>query len=1302
MTRHAATTLWRLLPAAFLLLGGCLADGHVDAAPGGDADPDDGPTPFEGCRRDRDGDGFGWGCANGPDCDDTDPSRALDCGADAEPCTPGEREECWTMTGPAEGTTLSCGAGQRECLPTGLWGACQVDEEFEKDLDSRALVGPVEPCNPCAPSCGRALDEPTDADLVPENSDDVEYNPALGGITIDDGTLDPTDPLFDADGDGVPDSYDSAPFDPGINGFTEFGEIFGVLPLGGPLVSAETNVEVRLRSADIYFLMDTTGSMQGEIDTLRTTLTSGNFVGQPEVCGLPPGSGAVPITNWTADYYGDSENLSGTLHFTRMEETIDHADWPNPLDPAFPGVDNRGFSVRFSRTVSVAVDGVLRVEALSDDGVRVRIDGAVVWDDGWRNQGPTSYFAEVPISAGTRDVAIEYYNDGGSGTIVASAAVVGTVPAQYEGLIGALSCQLADPAFAIGYFDDYPIDRYGYSFGDGACNDTALGTVHDLPFFQLLGSTPPTSDANRLAITGAVGKLSARCGDDGPESHHSALYAIASGAGMPDTRRGLFTPANTPPIVVDGSDIVGAPSPLVPINVSAPDPVFDVEYDAGDVTDQGRVFTGTTDGASLSHTAGSCNGAAPGAGDVAFRFELTADRNFVVSTQGSAFRTVVHVYGTDGSFIRCDEDDGYGLETSQIVFDSLPAGTYIAVIDGEADNEVGDYRIYLGPALGNDEVRPIDLGDLTNRSYQVQGNTNDDFLRNRTGSIDCWGGDKGSADDVVFRFEVTQPTNIVVQNAGTPVNSFLQLRNETFDLVYCKNGLGDEASIFQRLDPGIWYVVFSESGSGEGPFELGIGTWPDDTAYITAPGPTCTDGGVGGYPCFREGSVPIVVMFTDAEAHNGVGGDDRYSFGAPAYMDAVTALNRIGAKVIGIHSGDPPDVDCDTPCLEYEYNFECRDDTYCAEREYWTECWNETYCAERGNEVTTCEMRTFCQQGGVCWQEEVCRTSRPCVRYDTRERCRTRSRCIRTDTRTICEDRRGACINFGAPICNTDYEESHRELRRLASDTGTVDEGGEPFVYQINSDGSGLSEAVVRAIADLAGSFRMDISLRPLDNPATAVVDERDFIKQISTVTTGSPPPDTLTRCQSTEATFYRKCLPGTQAEFVLGLQNDGVVDPMGVDRIFEFDIEVVGEGIYILDTVRVNILVPAEGIVFRAQGEYWRDYDSQDHCGPSQVPVWGNFSWDADVDPVRAGTDIVFQFRTAQDPADLATSDVAQVIAPPTDPPVTVDTLLRDAGVPRNYRYLRATAVLRSSPNNLNTPVLRSFELQFECGDVD
>jgi len=76
------------------------------------------------------------------------------------------------------------------------------------------------------------------------------------------------------------------------------------------------------------------------------------------------------------------------------------------------------------------------------------------------------------------------------------------------------------------------------------------------------------------------------------------------------------------------------------------------------------------------------------------------------------------------------------------------------------------------------------------------------------------------------------------------------------------------------------------------------------------PQASCGAGEVG-YPCFREHSIPIIVLITDAPFHNGPSGDNPYDagvlgFSAPAYADTRDALNAVHAKVIGVNSGSSP------------------------------------------------------------------------------------------------------------------------------------------------------------------------------------------------------------------------------------------------------------------------------------------------------------------------------------------------------------------------------------------------------------
>jgi len=66
----------------------------------------------------------------------------------------------------------------------------------------------------------------------------------------------------------------------------------------------------------------------------------------------------------------------------------------------------------------------------------------------------------------------------------------------------------------------------------------------------------------------------------------------------------------------------------------------------------------------------------------------------------------------------------------------------------------------------------------------------------------------------------------------------------------------------------------------------------------------CPELGMAGAPCFRQGSLPIFVVVTDAAFHNGPQGANTYNpqtvGGTRTYAEAVSALDAIHAKVVGV------------------------------------------------------------------------------------------------------------------------------------------------------------------------------------------------------------------------------------------------------------------------------------------------------------------------------------------------------------------------------------------------------------------
>lgn len=151
-------------------------------------------------------------------------------------------------------------------------------------------VSPPAVCVGGSPTCNRAQDYPTQADLTITNSQNLAFSAVTGGIRLLPGSAS----LVDADGDGVPDDADECA-GPGwripCDGDASNDGIYQTTYFdsgGAVTVGADVSVDGTISAADAYILMDATGSMVGEQAQLVTDLTTGTFV-DPVAC--PTGSG---------------------------------------------------------------------------------------------------------------------------------------------------------------------------------------------------------------------------------------------------------------------------------------------------------------------------------------------------------------------------------------------------------------------------------------------------------------------------------------------------------------------------------------------------------------------------------------------------------------------------------------------------------------------------------------------------------------------------------------------------------------------------------------------------------------------------------------------------------------------------------------------------------------------------------------------------------------------------------------------------------------------------------------------------
>lgn len=113
--------------------------------------------------------------------------------------------------------------------------------------------------------------------------------------------------------------------------------------------------------------------------------------------------------------YFNNTNLSGSAVLTRTDATLNF-DWGNG-SPANGTVNNDNFSVRWSGQVEAPVTGNYTFSTISDDGIRLWVNGAQLIDN-WSVHAPTTNNSNsVALTAGQKyTIQVEYY-DSGSGAV---------------------------------------------------------------------------------------------------------------------------------------------------------------------------------------------------------------------------------------------------------------------------------------------------------------------------------------------------------------------------------------------------------------------------------------------------------------------------------------------------------------------------------------------------------------------------------------------------------------------------------------------------------------------------------------------------------------------------------------------------------------------------------------------------------------------------------------------------------------------------------------------------------------------
>jgi hypothetical protein len=122
---------------------------------------------------------------------------------------------------------------------------------------------------------------------------------------------------------------------------------------------------------------------------------------------------AAPPTGLTAQYYNDPGNGAhfATLVVTRIDPTINFTWSGSPAT----GVKSDNYAVRWTGRVQAPVSGGYKFSTVSDDGIRVWVNGQLVINNWTDHSSTTNTSASINLSAGTRySLKVEFYEHTGN------------------------------------------------------------------------------------------------------------------------------------------------------------------------------------------------------------------------------------------------------------------------------------------------------------------------------------------------------------------------------------------------------------------------------------------------------------------------------------------------------------------------------------------------------------------------------------------------------------------------------------------------------------------------------------------------------------------------------------------------------------------------------------------------------------------------------------------------------------------------------------------------------------------------
>ncbi|WP_062318478.1 PA14 domain-containing protein [Demequina maris] len=120
-----------------------------------------------------------------------------------------------------------------------------------------------------------------------------------------------------------------------------------------------------------------------------------------------PGPGECYSSEWSAQYFAGTALAGASIAsecLTELDRTLAWGESPAE------GVPSERYSARFARTIDVEA-GMYEFSLVHDDGVRLLVDGEVVFDAFSPSNGSVTKTVAVPLAAGEHDLEVEYFQE---------------------------------------------------------------------------------------------------------------------------------------------------------------------------------------------------------------------------------------------------------------------------------------------------------------------------------------------------------------------------------------------------------------------------------------------------------------------------------------------------------------------------------------------------------------------------------------------------------------------------------------------------------------------------------------------------------------------------------------------------------------------------------------------------------------------------------------------------------------------------------------------------------------------------